>query len=157
MVEVELNWTNFELICIKFFEYLFTFQINRISNESSFWKFDSTLLLESNQTNQINFHRIFEYILHFWIHRIANFRIKRFSNEFQFDSTPTTWTNLPLQIFGPDIVSFHCFLPDLLIFNQQSFVDITNVQNLHSEWWRQLILHSNSLLTVFGPPISLPL
>ena len=43
-----------------------------------------------------------------------------------------TWTNLPPQIFGPDILSLIHFLPDLLVFNQQNFEDITNVQNLHS-------------------------
>ena len=31
-IEVDSNRTNFELICIHFFEYFFTFQINRIAN-----------------------------------------------------------------------------------------------------------------------------
>ena len=83
MVEVELNWTNFEFICIEFFEYLFTFQINRISNESSFWKFDSTLLLESNQTNQINFPRIFQ--IYFALLNQSNCK---FSNQTFFERIP---------------------------------------------------------------------
>ena len=65
------NRTNFELILIEFFE-LQPFHFNRIANcqiESNSWKFDSTLLLESNQTNQIwiDFHQIFRIFFPFWI------------------------------------------------------------------------------------------
>ena len=59
--------TDFYQIFRKFFHFSnqsnckFLNWIKRISNKSIVWKFDSTLLLESNQMNifRINFHRIF--------------------------------------------------------------------------------------------------
>ena len=62
----------------------FSNRIERISNQSNFWKFDSTLWLESNWTNRIpiNFIEFFEYFFPFCINQI-----KWILNEFQFDST----------------------------------------------------------------------
>ena len=93
-LEVESNRTNFELNFIEFFEYFFTFRINRIANfriESNEFRTNPisenlTLAYSWSGIERIEFKLIFIEFFEFFF-ALSN-PIERISNEFQFDSNP---------------------------------------------------------------------
>ena len=98
VLEMESDWTNLEFIFIEIFEYFFTFEpiklqvikSNKFRTNPISKNLFSTLLLESNQTDQIRiiFHRIFQIFHAFRINQIANYWIEQISKKFLSDSTP---------------------------------------------------------------------